>query len=428
MTRTLGSLSIAALALAAAVVFAADPAKPAAPTTAPADVSQPTTAPAEITPEAATVLKGLGETYSKLKRLDLVGSLAGDFDVAGRKENNKVDFSTAFAAPNKFRHDVKDEALLGSTGEKFYIFMKEPNMYLMKDAPKSKVMSDELPDPFAELIGGQNLSLVLALSQNPSEELTRSYRKIEKSADVKVDDKTYTALAMSNNAGSPKATLLIDPATNLVRRATIDISDQLLSQGAPEVKKAQVTIDYTSSTPDAAAEPASDAFAWAPPAGAKDAEQMQQQGGEAGPAAALEGKPAPDFKLKGLDDKEVALADLKGQVVVLDFWATWCGPCVASLPKIDKLHQEKKDAGVKVFAVNLREDKELVQGFMTSKKLSLPVLLDNEGATGDAYQAQAIPQTVVIAKDGTIAKVFVGAGPNTEAQIREAVETALKAK
>lgn len=427
MTRTLASISIAGLALAAAVVFAADPVKPAAPATAPAEVAPPTTAPAEISPEAATVLEGLGAAYSKLKRLDLVGSLAGDFDVAGRQENNKVDFSTAFQAPNKFRHDVKDEALLGSTGEKFYIFMKEPNMYLLKDAPKSKVMSDELPDPFAELIGGQNLSLVLALSQNPSEELTRSYRKIEKSADVKVGDKSYTALSMSNNAGSPKATVLIDPATSLVRRATIDISEQLVSQGAPEVKKAQVTIDYTSSTPDAAAEPAPDAFAWTPPAGAKDAAQ-QQQGGEAGPAAALEGKPAPDFKLKGLDDQDVALADLKGQVVVLDFWATWCGPCVVSLPKIDKLHQEKKDAGVKVFAVNLREDKELVQGFMTSKKLSLPVLLDSEGATGEAYQAQAIPQTVVIGKDGTIAKVFVGAGPNTEAQIREAVETALKVK
>src|SRR5439155_9868447 len=117
----------------------------------------------------------------------------------------------------------------------------------------------------------------------------------------------------------------------------------------------------------------------------------------------------------------------KGNVVVLDFWATWCGPCVASLPHIDKLHQDFKEQGVKVLAINQGEDRELVQGFVNSKKLTLPVLLDTDSKVGESYKANAIPETVVIGKDGIVRKVFVGAGPDSESKIREVVQAAMKA-
>src|SRR5439155_11487496 len=141
-------------------------------------------------------------------------------------------------------------------------------------------------------------------------------------------------------------------------------------------------------------------------------------------ATALVGKPAPDFTLPGLDDKPVALADLKGSVVVLDFWATWCGPCVASMPHLDKLYKEESPAGLKLYAINLQEDKVKVHKFTESKQLGLPVLLDSKGEVAKKYLVSGIPQTVVIGKDGLVKKVIVGFGGD-ESELRAAVDAAI---
>jgi thiol-disulfide isomerase/thioredoxin len=113
--------------------------------------------------------------------------------------------------------------------------------------------------------------------------------------------------------------------------------------------------------------------------------------------------------------------------VVLDMWATWCPPCRASLPHLDKLYQSVKDKGVNVFAVNLQEEQEDVEKFVKTTKLTVPVLLDKDGAVAQSYKASAIPQTVVIGKDGKVTKVFVGfGGEETAKEMKEAVEKAMK--
>ena len=388
-----------------------------------ADEPTTTAAQAAVTPEAATVLADMEQAYAKLSSLDLAGKITGEFDVDGQKANETSEFTTSYSSPNKFRHQMQQDGVVGSTGEKLYIYTKARNAYLSVDAPKQKTRCADLPEPFNDLLGQQNLSLALAMSPDPAAELKAAYAKIDKAAAVEVDQKSYTALSLTSRDGDAVTTLLIDPATNLLRRASMDLAPQLKARGANDVKKALVTIDYVTVTPDAPVQ--ADAFAWTPPAGAKDAAEMAE-GDET--AHELVGKPAPDFKLKDLEDKDVALADLKGSVVVLDFWATWCGPCVASLPKIDKLAQEMKDGGVKVFAVNEGEDKELVQGFMKSKKLTLPVLLDTDSKVGNDYMAQAIPETVVVGKDGVVRAVFVGAGPDTEEKLRAAINAAVRAE
>ena len=93
----------------------------------------------------------------------------------------------------------------------------------------------------------------------------------------------------------------------------------------------------------------------------------------------LAGKPAPAFSLTGMNGKVVSSESLKGSVYVLDFWATWCPPCVASLPHLDGIYKDFKDKGVKFFAVNEQEDKPTIQKFVSDTKLGIPVLMDSDG-------------------------------------------------
>jgi peroxiredoxin len=137
----------------------------------------------------------------------------------------------------------------------------------------------------------------------------------------------------------------------------------------------------------------------------------------------MAGKDAPDFKLNGMDGAPVTLADQRGSVVVLDFWATWCGPCRAALPGLNQIYKDLREKGLKVYAVDLEESKETIQPVAAKLIPDVPVLLDENSAVSKRYGVSGIPQTVVIGKDGKVKKVFIGSG--NEAKIRAAVEAAL---
>jgi thiol-disulfide isomerase/thioredoxin len=144
--------------------------------------------------------------------------------------------------------------------------------------------------------------------------------------------------------------------------------------------------------------------------------------------AKMIGNVAPDFELKKLDGTLLKLSDLRGRVIVLDFWATWCGPCVASLPKITDLGQEFKGAEVDVIAVNIEQTSAEVRALLDRLKISPVVVLDSDGAVARAYHAQAIPQTVIIDRDGKVKQVIVGGGGTSESKIRESLDGMLNLK
>jgi thiol-disulfide isomerase/thioredoxin len=141
---------------------------------------------------------------------------------------------------------------------------------------------------------------------------------------------------------------------------------------------------------------------------------------EAGGTAAtgLIGKEAPSVQLKLLDGRDFELADHKGNVVVLDFWASWCGPCMQAMPEVDAVVEEFAEQGVKLVAVNMQEDANAIQGALERLKLQPTVALDVDGALAEHYQVTAIPQTVVIDAEGVVAGVLVGAGPNMPNELR----------
>jgi thiol-disulfide isomerase/thioredoxin len=133
------------------------------------------------------------------------------------------------------------------------------------------------------------------------------------------------------------------------------------------------------------------------------------------------GRPAPGFTLSDLEGKKVSLAQFKGKVVILDFWATWCGPCRMTMPLMENLQKEYPTTMV-LLAINLQEAGTDVKEYMRLQNLHPLVLLDEEGTVGQAYGAEAIPMQVLIDKEGIIRDVMTGFNPKMIARIRSEIE------
>ena len=130
------------------------------------------------------------------------------------------------------------------------------------------------------------------------------------------------------------------------------------------------------------------------------------------PAEARVGQPAPNFQLQNLDGQSISLSDFKGKPVLINFWATQCGPCVYEMPYLQEIYDEWSGKGLMLLAINVGEGSSTVKEFMQNYNLSLPVLLDADGAVFRRYNVMFFPTTFFIDKDGIVQEKIIGAFPN----------------
>ena len=126
------------------------------------------------------------------------------------------------------------------------------------------------------------------------------------------------------------------------------------------------------------------------------------------------GKLAPDFQLESLDGQSVSLSSLQGKPLVLNFWATWCGPCRMEMPFVQGVYVDSKwsDLEVVILAVNVGESSSTAQSFMEANKLTFTVLLDTTNEVAMAYNISAIPTTYFVDRNGIIKNIKIGAFRN----------------
>lgn len=120
------------------------------------------------------------------------------------------------------------------------------------------------------------------------------------------------------------------------------------------------------------------------------------------PAGPGVGRQAPDLRLESLDGHQVSLADYAGQVVLLNFWATWCPPCEEEIPAIEKAYQAHRDDGFVVLGINDGEALEVVRAFAGELGITYPVLIDKHRDVAAQYRRRGLPLTVIVDRDGVI--------------------------
>jgi peroxiredoxin len=116
----------------------------------------------------------------------------------------------------------------------------------------------------------------------------------------------------------------------------------------------------------------------------------------------LQAAPAPDFTLKSKAGNNVKLSELKGSIVMVNFWASWCGPCRKELPAFEKLYKKYEPLGLVILAVNVDDDPAKANDLLSEVNITFPVLYDSDQAVSELYEVEAMPSTYFINRDGEL--------------------------
>ncbi len=145
-----------------------------------------------------------------------------------------------------------------------------------------------------------------------------------------------------------------------------------------------------------------------------------------GSAQAATDGPAPDFSLPDAAGNTVALSDLRGQVVLINFWASWCGPCREEMPLLDQLSNKYGPLGFTLLGINVEEERDLADRFLAGTPVDFPVLYDPENGVSKLYDVIAMPTTVLVDRQGVIRFVHHGYEPGYENEYQDQVRQLIR--
>lgn len=137
-------------------------------------------------------------------------------------------------------------------------------------------------------------------------------------------------------------------------------------------------------------------------------------------------QPAPDFTLKSLSGKNLKLSEYAGNVVLLNFWASWCGPCRKEMPLLNDLHNKYEALGFVVLGVNVEEDTRLARSFISDRPVDFPILFDTTNKVSKLYDVIAMPTSVVIDRNGNMRFLHKGYKAGDEKKYKKMVKKLIR--
>ncbi len=394
---------------------------------------------------ATSLLHEVIAAYRALPAYGDQGEFVLSMVVGGQSKTQRKPLHLTLVRPNKLSLDT-GLARIVCDGKTLTTIVTPLKKYSSSPAPKSVTYDTVFTDgPVGSAVFGGPSSpmmlilLNLLLGADPTRSFLDLGDRISLTDDRPIDGQPCRVLKLSSSSeggGNPAFFLMIDPATKLLKAIDLSFDAKALAEVFPEGQGVKVDIFRWLAGPVTTAPAADPTFAFDPP---KDYARFDAGTGAAAKGAAAEdddqkfkvqtflGKVAPDFTLTVFDGegktKTLSRADLAGKIVLLDFWATWCGPCLKELPQIQALIEgyakDKKD--VLIVAVSQDNDpkepvavRKLIESTLEKQKLNLTldpvgkVALDPSNSVGEAFQVEGYPTVVVLDAKGIVRAAHVG--------------------
>lgn len=403
-------------------------------------------------PAAKELFNAVVKAYQNLSAYSDHGEFVLAMKIDGKAEKQSTPLHFSFARPNKVNLSVGPVRLV-SDGKNIVTAVAPFKKFVSSPAPKTLSAETFREGPAgAMLFGGPTTPVMLILTDllagdEPAQSILKELGGALKS-DPDQDGHLVLRVERPNAAD---IRLVVDKKTKLLHAIELEVDAKALSETLGQ----KVTVERAGWVAGAVSSetPKADAFAYDAPKAFTKVESFVDAAAAEGPEQSkfrvddLIGKPAPEFTLSVLDEagkfKRVTKADLAGKVVMIDFWATWCGPCIKELPDVQKVVEAyaKNKKNVVVVALSLderpseiRDVRKIVEAKLDQIHVKLTgnsvglVALDPSGTIRDAFQVEALPTVVILDQKGVVQSTHIGLNPEARERLSKDIDTLLEGK
>jgi len=404
-------------------------------------------------PKAAALFGEVAKAYKSLASYSDQGQFVIAMTIGGKTQSQTVPLKLTFVRPNKLEFDA-GQVRVASDGAQLTTAVMPLKRYTTTVAPQKLGLDTFREGPLGAVLfggpAGAPMFVLLSLLTAPDPvaaigQLSGSFQPAPARAASSAAGgaKPESPALMIDLPDGPDLVLRVNTETKLLAGIELKIDPEQLAKSNPAGGNLVIEqFGWTSGV--VSTEVAGDrSFAFKPPEGFAKVDSLAGQGGGQDEKTAVSekvGKPAPDFTLTVLDGpgktKTITLAELTGKVVLIDFWATWCGPCLIELPEIQKLVEGLAGSKKDVLIVALSQDdhpaeisdvRKLVEKTLSTKKINLAgstlaqIALDPSNSVGRAFEVEGYPTLVIIDGKGIVQAAHVGFNPNADEPLHKSL-------